>query len=316
MAGPGRGRMTAIRVVAFRGGDGRRRMAAVDEDGRGADLGPGELHEWIERARLAGRWPATLIAEALSAAPAESEVALDEVQARIIGSGGEMALEVPVAAPEIWAAGVTYRRSREAREAETAASTKDIYTRVYEAPRPELFLKDAGGRRTVPSGGSIHVRSDSSWSVPEPELGLILDAGGRTVGYTAINDVSARDIEGANPLYLPQAKIYRGSCALGPAVLLVDDDSARTFPIELRVLEPDGSAAFEGAANTDAMARSFEDLVGALLRDNVIGDGTVLSTGTGVVPPESFTLRSGQRVEIRIGGLGLLWDTVDGGTAG
>ena len=307
--------MTSIRVVAFRGGDGRRHLAAVDEGGRGSDLGPGELHEWIERARVAGRWPAALVAEALSDAPAGNEVVLDEARARVVASGAEMALEVPVAAPEVWAAGVTYLRSREAREAETAASTKDIYTRVYEAARPELFLKDAGGRRTVPSGGSIHVRSDSTWSVPEPELALVLDAAGRIVGYTAANDVSARDIEGANPLYLPQAKIYRGSCALGPAVLLVDDAS-RTFAIELRVLEPDGSPAFEGAANTEAMARPFEDLVGALLRDNVIGDGTVLSTGTGVVPPESFTLRPGQRVEILIGGIGLLWDTVDGGTAG
>jgi 2-dehydro-3-deoxy-D-arabinonate dehydratase len=306
--------MTSLRIVAFRGGDGLRHLAAVDDDGHGVDLGPGDLHEWIERARLAGKFPAALIAEALAATRSGSEITLDEARARVIGSGGEAALEVPLAAPEVWAAGVTYRRSREAREAETAVSTKDIYSRVYEAARPELFLKDSGGRRTVPSGGSIHVRSDSSWSVPEPELALVLDAGGRIVGYTAVNDVSARDIEGANPLYLPQAKVYRGSCALGPAVLLAGDDAARAFPIELRLFVQDGSLAFEGSTSTEAMARSFTDLVGALLRDNVIGDGTVLSTGTGVVPPDGFNLAAGQRVEIEIRGIGLLWNTVDGGT--
>jgi 2-dehydro-3-deoxy-D-arabinonate dehydratase len=296
-------------------------MAAVDELGLGCDLGPGELHELIERARLAGRSTLEAAAEAMDSALPESGVVLDELRARVRlpgGSGndemgGEAALEVPVAAPEVWAAGVTYRRSREAREAETAASTKDIYTRVYEAERPELFIKDAGGRRTVPSGGAIRVRSDSHWSVPEPELALVLDADGRIAGYTAANDVSARDIEGANPLYLPQAKVYLGSCALGPAVLLADSEAMPAFGIGLRVIGPDGRIAFEGTTTTGAMARSFDDLVRALLRDNVIGDGTVLSTGTGVVPPATFTLAAGQRIEIRIGGIGLLWNTVDQG---
>jgi 2-dehydro-3-deoxy-D-arabinonate dehydratase len=313
--------MTATRVVAFRGRDGRRHLAAVDHLGRGFDLGPGELHELIERARLAGQWPAELVAEVLEVAPAGSSVVLDEILARvgqpghdrIPGAAGEMALESPVAAPEVWAAGVTYRRSREAREAETAASTKDIYSRVYEAERPELFLKDAGGRRTVPSGGTIRVRTDSAWSVPEPELALVLDATGRIVGYTAANDVSARDIEGANPLYLPQAKVYFGSFALGPAVLMADGEAMPSFAIGLRVIGPDGRTAFEGTTNTSSMARSFDDLVRALLRDNVIGDGTVLSTGTGVVPPETFTLAAGQRVEIRIGGIGTLWNMVEQG---
>ena len=313
--------MTAIRIVAFSGLDERRHMAAVDDLGRGYDLGPGELHELIERARLAGKWPAELVAEMLEVAPTGSSVVLDEILARVGRPGptgtpdavGDMSLEVPVAAPEVWAAGVTYRRSREAREAETAASTKDIYSRVYEAERPELFLKDAGGRRTVPSGGTIRVRSDSVWSVPEPELALVLDADGRVVGYTAANDVSARDIEGANPLYLPQAKVYFGSCALGPAVLLARGEAMPSFAIDLHVIGPDGMTAFEGATSTSAMARSFDDLVRALLRDNVIGDGTVLSTGTGVVPPEAFTLTAGQRVEIRIYGIGTLWNMVEHG---
>jgi 2-dehydro-3-deoxy-D-arabinonate dehydratase len=313
--------MKMIRIVAFRGQDRRRHMAAVDDLGHGRDLGPGELHELIERARLAGRSALEAAADALESAPPERGVVLDELRARMrlpgdSGTdemGGEAALEVPVAAPEVWAAGVTYRRSREAREAETAASTKDIYTRVYEAERPELFIKDAGGKRTVPSGGTIRVRSDSHWSVPEPELALVLDADGRIAGYTAANDVTARDIEGANPLYLPQAKVYLGSCALGPAVLLADNEAMPAFGIGLRVIGADGRIAFEGTTTTGAMARSFDDLVRALLRDNVIGDGTVLSTGTGVVPPATFTLAAGQRVEIRIDGIGLLWNSVDQG---
>jgi 2-dehydro-3-deoxy-D-arabinonate dehydratase len=308
--------MTQIRAIAFTGGDGRRHLAAVDALGHVSDLGPGELGEWIARARVAGMWPVELIERARAALVAGPALTLDERRARVVGvdeTGAGASLALPVAAPEVWAAGVTYRRSREAREAETAASTKDIYSRVYEATRPELFLKDSGGRRTVPSGGSIHVRTDSHWSVPEPELALVLDAGGRIVGYTAANDVSARDIEGENPLYLPQAKVYRGSCALGPAVLLVDGPTAGSFPIELRIFDGNGVPVFLGTTNTSAMARSFDDLVGALFCDNVIDDGTVLSTGTGVVPPDGFTLAPGQRVEIEIGGVGLLWNTVDGG---
>ena len=216
-------------------------------------------------------------------------------------------LLAPVAAPETWAAGVTYERSRQARVAESRIES--VYDLVYEAERPELFLKDAGGRRTVGPGEAIGVRADATWSVPEPELALVLDAGGRPLAVTIGNDVSSRDIEGANPLYLPQAKIYARACALGPA-LMVPDDWEAPFAIELVVRDADGSVVFEGATSTASMRRSFAELVAYLGRDNPVARGTVLLTGTGVVPPDDVSLRAGQRVEIHVPGIGTLVNPV------
>jgi 2-dehydro-3-deoxy-D-arabinonate dehydratase len=291
---------------------GRQRLGAVSPDGQVIDLSGEDLGVWIGRAREAGSTPARLIAAALADALASGATPvgrLDEAEAVVDGPAGRFELAVPLVAPEVWAAGVTYVRSRDARQAETMDTTRDLYARVYEAERPELFLKDAAGRRTVSSGGTIRARSDSRWTVPEPELALLVDAAGAIVGYTAADDVSARDIEGANPLYLPQAKIYRGSCALGPAVLLTDEVPS-PFAIRLRILDARRRVLFEGATSTDRMVRSFESLTAALVRDNVIDDGTVLSTGTGIVPPDDVTLRAGQRVEISIDGIGLLWNIV------
>lgn len=227
----------------------------------------------------------------------DDRLPFDGARGCIAGGGFESC--PPVAAPEVWAAGVTYMRSREAREAESFHSA-DVYTRVYDAERPELFLKDAGPRRTVASEAPIAVRSDSSWSVPEPELALILDAGGRIVGITLGDDVTARDIEAANPLYLPQAKIYDGACALGPCALIWDGDAEPlpAFDIALRVRDRDGELLYEGAASTTTLYRTLEELVGYLRRDNTIPDGTVLMTGTGVVPPDGFRLEAGQHIEI------------------
>jgi 2-dehydro-3-deoxy-D-arabinonate dehydratase len=216
-------------------------------------------------------------------------------------------LLIPVEPPEVWAAGVTYERSRDARVGESEAA-KDVYTRVYEAERPELFLKDAAGRRTVGPGRPIGVRSDASWSVPEPELALVL-GGSRPVGVTIGNDVSSRDIEGENPLYLPQAKVYAGACALGPA-LLQPADWGQTFEIELRIRAPKGETLWEGETSTARMRRSFDELVEFLLRDNPVPDGSVLLTGTGLVPPDDFTLEPGQTVEIRVSGIGTLVNPV------
>jgi 2-dehydro-3-deoxy-D-arabinonate dehydratase len=216
-------------------------------------------------------------------------------------------LLVPVAAPETWAAGVTYERSRQARVAESRV--EDVYDLVYEAQRPELFLKDAAGRRTVGPRGTIGVRGDASWSVPEPELALVLDAGGRALAVTIGNDVSSRDIEGANPLYLPQAKVYAGACALGPA-LLVPDDWAAPFAIELAVRDAEGAIVFEGSTSTASMRRSFDELVGYLARDNPVARGTVLLTGTGVVPPDDVSLQPGHHVEIHVPGIGTLVNPV------
>ncbi len=216
-------------------------------------------------------------------------------------------LLLPVLPPEVWCAGVTYERSRDARVDES--TVKDVYTLVYDAERPELFLKDAGCRRTVGPGRPIGVRDDSSWDVPEPEIGLVLGAGGAIAGYTIGNDVSSRAIEGVNPLYLPQAKLFAGACALGPAVL-VANGAAPPFEIRLRILGPDGDELFAGETSTSRMKRSFEELVSWLRRDNPVPAGSVLLTGTGLVPPDDFTLRPGQRVEIHVPGIGTLVNPV------
>lgn len=216
-------------------------------------------------------------------------------------------LLAPVAAPETWAAGVTYERSRDARIAES--QVENVYDMVYDAQRPELFLKDAAGRRTVGPGAAIGVRGDATWSVPEPELALVLDAGGRPLAATIGNDVSSRDIEGANPLYLPQAKVYAGACALGPA-LVIPEDWAEPFAIELVVSDAGGAVVFEGRTSTASMRRSFDELVSYLARDNPVARGTVLLTGTGLVPPDDVSLVPGQRVAIHVPGIGTLVNEV------
>jgi 2-dehydro-3-deoxy-D-arabinonate dehydratase len=216
-------------------------------------------------------------------------------------------LLLPVEPPEVWCAGVTYERSRDARVGESAA--KDVYELVYDADRPELFLKDAGLRRTVGPGERIGIRADSAWNVPEPEIGLVLGRHGAIAGYTIGNDVSSRDIEGANPLYLPQAKVYAGACALGPAVLISDDPDP-AFVIELRVSDAAGAELFYGETSTTRMKRGFRELADWLVRDNPVPAGTVLLTGTGLVPPDDFTLEPGHTVAIRVPGIGTLVNTV------
>jgi 2-dehydro-3-deoxy-D-arabinonate dehydratase len=213
---------------------------------------------------------------------------------------------LPLEPPEVWCAGVTYERSREARVEESAVA--DVYSLVYEAERPELFLKDAGCRRTVGPGEPIGIRADSAWNVPEPEIALVLGDHADIVGVTIGNDVSSRDIEGANPLYLPQAKVYAGACALGPAILSPAPDEP--FEIHMRIFGESGAEVFAGRTSTDQMRRSFADLVEFLLRDNPVPSGSVLLTGTGLVPPDDFTLEPGHVVEIRVPGIGSLVNPV------
>ena len=212
----------------------------------------------------------------------------------------------PIDPPEVWCAGVTYERSRDARVEESAV--QDVYTLVYEAERPELFLKDAGCRRTVGPGEPIGVRSDSSWNVPEPEIGLVVGLDREIIGVTIGNDVSSREIEGANPLYLPQAKVYAGACALGPAVLSPITDEP--LEIRMRILSDAGHELFSGETSTARMKRTFEDLVAFLLRENPVPPGSVLLTGTGLVPPDELTLEPGQLVEIEVPGIGILANPV------
>jgi 2-dehydro-3-deoxy-D-arabinonate dehydratase len=212
-------------------------------------------------------------------------------------------LLLPIEPPEVWCAGVTYERSRDARSEESGS---DVYARVYEADRPELFLKDAGARRTVAPGRPIGVRADAAWNVPEPEIGLVLGAHGDVVGMTIGNDVSSRDIEGANPLYLPQAKVYAGACALGPCVV---DPIDGPLEIRMRILES-GRQLWAGETTTARMKRTFHELVSWLLRDNPVPAGSVLLTGTGLVPPDDVSLAPGYRVEIHVPGIGTLANDV------
>jgi len=202
---------------------------------------------------------------------------------------------------EVWASGVTYLKSREAREAESTAS--DVYARVYDAARPELFFKSPGWR-TVGHGQPIRVRADSHWNVPEPELTLVINAHGDIVGYSVGNDVSSRDIEGENPLYLPQAKVYRGSCALGPGIVLCDVDAMRDLPIAIAILRH-GATVFEGTTRISRMKRTLDELAAYLYREIDFPRGAFLMTGTGVVPPHEFSMGPGDVVRITIGELTL-----------
>lgn len=216
----------------------------------------------------------------------------------------------PIVGQEVWAAGVTYHRSRTARiEESQLAGGGDFYDRVYSAERPELFFK-ATAHRVVGHGAPVRIRRDSHWNVPEPELALVVTRGGKIVGYTVGNDMSSRDIEGANPLYLPQAKVYDGSCALGPCVLVADEMLPDATAIELRVSRA-GETVFAGQTTLSQLVRTPESLVEFLFRDNSFPKGCLLLTGTGVVPPDEFTLRSGDEISITIEPIGTLVNVVD-----
>ena len=215
----------------------------------------------------------------------------------------------PLDDQEIWAAGVTYFRSRDARMAESEkAGGGSFYDRVYDAERPELFYK--GSKRTaVGHRENVRIRHDSAWNVPEPELTLAINSRGAIFGYTVGNDMSSRDIEGENPLYLPQAKVYDASCALGPCLLLADALRPET---EISItIERNGEIVFEGTTKLAEMKRKPAELAGYLYRDNTFANGCYLLTGTGIVPAESFTLASGDVVSIGIVPIGTLLNTVE-----
>jgi 2-dehydro-3-deoxy-D-arabinonate dehydratase len=215
----------------------------------------------------------------------------------------------PIGSQEVWAAGVTYTRSRSARMEESKdAGGGTFYDRFYSAERPELFFK-ATARRVVGPGGPVRIRSDARWSVPEPELALLLNPMGEIVGYTIGNDMSSRDIEGENPLYLPQAKIYDGSCALGPCVLLADRALSKTTAISISI-ERKTSVAFQGKTTLDMLKRDPQELASYLFRENTFPTGAYLMTGTGIVPDDTFTLAHGDVIHISIDGIGTLTNHV------
>jgi len=228
--------------------------------------------------------------------------------------GGRAELDGPVLAPvgaqEVWAAGVTYARSRSARVEESGFSGGgSFYDRVYDAARPELFFKAAGWRVRGP-GETVRIRRDARWSVPEPELALYINARRGIVGYTIGNDMSSRDIEGENPLYLPQAKIWDGACAIGPAVLVAEGPLAPQTAVELRIMRG-GDELFAGSTTLSQMRRTPAELVECLYRETSFPHGCILLTGTGVVPSDEVGLRSGDEIEIHILPIGRLSDRVE-----
>jgi 2-dehydro-3-deoxy-D-arabinonate dehydratase len=215
----------------------------------------------------------------------------------------------PIGGQEVWAAGVTYYRSRNARMEESkSAGGGDFYDRVYQAERPELFFK-ATAHRVVGAGGKVAIREDARWSVPEPELALLISPGGKITGYTIGNDMSSRDIEGENPLYLPQAKVYDRSCALGPCILVANEPLPSSTEIKIEIRR-DGAAVFSAATTLKEMKRKPEELVEYLYRASSFPRGCFLLTGTGIVPPDSFTLRHGDEISITIPPIGTLTNVV------
>ncbi len=215
----------------------------------------------------------------------------------------------PISTQEVWAAGVTYLRSKTARMEEAHdAGGGDFYDRVYVADRPELFLK-ATPHRVSGHGRPVRIRYDSNWNVPEPELAVAVNSRGEIIGYSIGNDMSSRDIEGENPLYLPQAKVYDQCCGLGPCILIKTEPLPLPTAIEISI-ERGGEAVFEGETSLASMKRSPDELVGYLFRDNSFPTGCLLLTGTGIVPPDSFTLHPGDRVRIQIESIGVLENMV------
>ena len=233
----------------------------------------------------------------------DESVDLDEL---LSGESPDARLLPPILAPEVWAFGVTYMDSMRERQAESGSP--DVYAQVYDADRPESFFKATAERLVAPLD-AVGIRGDSEWDVPEPELAFVL-FGGETVGYTVGNDMSSRSIEGANPLYLPQAKVYDRSCAIGPCIATPDTvGDPQTLDVELRI-ERDGVMAFRGNANTASMKRDCVYLADWLQRHNTVPNGTTVLTGTGTIPPPEFTLQGGDIISITIDKIGTLTNPV------
>ena len=221
---------------------------------------------------------------------------------------GKVKLLAPVEQQEVWAAGVTYLRSKTARMEESDFSAT-AYDRVYAAARPEIFFKSLP-EKVVPTAEAVGIRSDAKWNVPEPELALVLNSRGKIVGHTIGNDMSSRDIEGENLLYLPQAKTYHRACALGPWIVLgTTEDQARTWEIRIEI-HRGSQTVFSGQTAVGQIKRSFDELAGYLFRSQVFAHGAVLLTGTGIVPPDTFTLQENDLVRIEITGIGMLENPV------
>jgi 2-dehydro-3-deoxy-D-arabinonate dehydratase len=275
--------------------------ALLERDGSSLTLG----EDWdtlINRSDLAG-----YLRSRLDAATGKSSA---ERQAESRAPSPEPRFLPPVGTQEVWAAGVTYLRSRTARMEESkTAGGGSFYDKVYDAVRPELFFK-ASPWRVRGDGDAVRIRGDAAWSVPEPELALVVNALGEIVGYTIGNDMSSRDIEGENPLYLPQAKMYDGSCALGPGILIREQALATETEIAIAITRA-GAVVFDGRTTVAQMKRTPEELVSFLYREMSFPQGAILLTGTGIIPPDDFTLHARDEITITIEAIGRLRNSVE-----
>jgi 2-dehydro-3-deoxy-D-arabinonate dehydratase len=285
--------------------DGTVRLCRFTADGDVVRLGLVSGDDRVQDLTAAGLTSLTALLDSADPMTVVREAARDRLPALSLG---EVTLLAPVERQEVWAAGVTYLRSKAARMEESQFSAT-AYDRVYDAERPELFFK-ALAEKVVGPDAAVGIRRDARWNVPEPELALVLNSRGAIVGHTIGNDMSSRDIEGENLLYLPQAKVYARSCALGPWITLgTPETAARAWSIRIDISRA-GASVFAGATSVGQIKRSFPELAGFLCRSQEFPNGAVLLTGTGIVPGESFTLQEGDLVTIDISGIGQLRNVV------
>ncbi|MGH8639133.1 MAG: fumarylacetoacetate hydrolase family protein [Burkholderiales bacterium] len=285
--------MTAVKICRFLAGDAAARIGLVEDDASVVDLTPAGITT-LSRVLESGDPVGLLNAIDRKALP---RFAVSDV-----------ILRTPIERQEVWAAGVTYLRSKTARMEESDFSAT-AYDRVYDAARPEIFFK-ALAEKVVPTGEAVGIRRDATWNVPEPELALVINSRGQVAGCTIGNDMSSRDIEGENLLYLPQAKVYDRSCALGPWILLgVAEPAARDWTVRSTIIRA-GEPVFSGETRLGNIKRSFAELAGYLCRSQTFPHGAVLLTGTGIVPADDFTLREHDVVEIEIAPIGVLRNSV------
>jgi 2-dehydro-3-deoxy-D-arabinonate dehydratase len=289
-----------MRIIRFLEENGLTRLAAITDENLLYEL---PFENILELRQEAQQRKASMV-EIIQQAIQDTLPKKEEIE--------QLKLLVPIEAQEVWAAGVTYLRSREERNYEATGgkhTEPTIYDKVYEAKRPEIFFKSTKDR-TRGTGDSLCLRTDSNWQVPEPELALVLDENGQIFGFTIGNDLSCRDIEGENPLYLPQAKIWKNSCSIGPAIRLAETvEDFYSFQITCRIYRNE-EKVFEETAHTRDLRRTYEELCSYLIKDNIVFNGTVLLTGTSIVPPESYTLQDGDLIEIEIPGIGTLVNPV------
>lgn len=286
-----------MKIIRFKQKNEKPQLAVVLEDEKVYPLQDGSFQMVMEKAAEENMTCSEYVMETIrGVAPIDQQLS-------------QLALLAPLIPEETWAAGVTYLKSKEARNREAKIEKDSYYDKVYDAKRPEIFLKSTA-RRIVGPDEPVGIRTDSNWQIPEPELALVIREDGEIVGYTIGNDMSSRDIEGENPLYLPQAKMWKNSCSIGPAILLADTiDDPYDLSIECRI-KRDGKWVFKGSANTSMLKRRYEELVDFLIHDNDIVSGTTLLTGTCIVPDDSFTLEEGDEIEIEIDQIGILRNPV------